>query len=158
MNARLSLSHRPLSGKVQNTFAYLHIISVRLLHFVLLRLPRRLPPDHARVHSQQRALVLGRAQVLLHQLGRHADHVLALPVLDQVERLQGGDDVRLGDGGHGGEVLDAHGAAEVAEDLQQDLHRRKVNLILFQSVLSYAFKILTSRNLEQLKRLSTINH
>ena len=63
--------------------------------------------------------------MLLDQLGRDADDVLALPVLDEVERLQGGDDVRLGDGGHGGEVLDAHGAAEVAEDLEEDLERQK---------------------------------
>ena len=70
--------------------------------------------------------------MLLDQLGRDADDVLALPVLDEVEGLQGGDDVRLGDRGHGGEVLDAHGAAEVAEDLEQDLRRRQNYVLLVE--------------------------
>lgn len=45
-------------------------------------------------------LVLGALQVLLHQLGGHADDVLTLPVLHHVERLQRADDVTLRDAGH----------------------------------------------------------
>lgn len=95
-----------------------------------------------------RLLVLGTLQVLLHQFGRHTDDVLALPVLDHVERLQGADDVTLSDAGHlaeekvggqGGlgdsgskhaastcvracvpEVLDGQRPPEVSQDLQQD--------------------------------------
>lgn len=44
--------------------------------------------------------VLGALQVLFNQFGRHADDVLTLPVLDHIERLQGADDVTLGDAGH----------------------------------------------------------
>lgn len=87
-------------------------------------------------------LVLGTLQVLFHQFGRHADHMLTLPVLDHVERLQGADDVTLCDAGHlaeetSGEVahrrhngacvcvclpeiLDGQRSPEVPQDLQQD--------------------------------------
>ena len=36
--------------------------------------------------------------------------MLTLPVLDQVEGLEGGDDVVLGDARHLGQVLDGQGA------------------------------------------------
>lgn len=104
----------------------------------------------AALTCDRRLLVLGALQVLLHQFGRHADHVLALPVLDHVERLQRADDVTLRDAGHltgrgrkktrrGGvrapekrrrliserrvcvpEVLDGQRSPEVPQDLQQD--------------------------------------
>ena len=38
--------------------------------------------------------------VLVHQFGRDADHVLAFPVLDQIQGLQGRDDVLLGEACH----------------------------------------------------------
>lgn len=43
------------------------------------------PEQGAALTCDGRLLVLGALQVLLHQFGRHADHVLALPVLDHVE-------------------------------------------------------------------------
>ena len=43
----------------------------------------------------------------LYELGRDADDVLPLPVLDQVQRLQRRDDVVLRDGRHRREVFDA---------------------------------------------------
>jgi hypothetical protein len=45
-------------------------------------------------------LILGAFEVLLHKLGCDTDHMLALPVFDHVEGLQGTDDVILGDAGH----------------------------------------------------------
>ena len=39
--------------------------------------------------------------------------MLPLPVLDQVERLQRGDDVVLRDGGHGAQVFDAQRPPEL---------------------------------------------
>eukprot|EP00962_Isochrysis_galbana_P052525 scaffold23961_cov131-Isochrysis_galbana.AAC.1 len=47
--------------------------------------------------------------------------MLALPVLDQVERLQGGDDVVGGDGGHHADLGHRHVAAVRAEGLEQHL-------------------------------------
>ena len=37
-----------------------------------------------------------------------------------IEYLKGGYDIALGDTSHGAEVLDAEGASEVPEDLQED--------------------------------------
>lgn len=45
-------------------------------------------------------LILGAFEVFLYQLRCDADHMLALPVLDHVEGLQGADDVILRDAGH----------------------------------------------------------
>ena len=47
----------------------------------------RAPLEAAGVHRQGRFLVLGAPQVLLDQLRGDADHVLALPVLHQVQTL-----------------------------------------------------------------------
>lgn len=44
--------------------------------------------------------ILGTFEVFFYQLGCDTDHMLALPVLDHVEGLQGADDVILGDAGH----------------------------------------------------------
>ena len=79
---------------------------------------------------------LSQPKVLLNELWRHADYMLPLPVLHQVQALnkivinslqcwlhkylQGGDDVTLSDAGHSAEVLDAEGAPEVPEDLEKD--------------------------------------
>lgn len=63
-------------------------------------LPLLKPQQGAALTCDRRLLVLGALQVLLHQFGRHADHVLALPVLDHVERLKRADDVTLRDAGH----------------------------------------------------------
>ena len=87
---------------------------------VELLLEWRLPPDTRRVHHQTRPLVLGALEVLLHQFGRHADHVLALPIFDQIQRLESLDDVLLGDGRHGREVFDGESPPEVAEDFEED--------------------------------------
>lgn len=46
--------------------------------------------------------------------------MLALPVLDHVEGLQGADDVILGDAGHLAKIFDRQCAPEVSKDLQQD--------------------------------------
>ena len=45
-------------------------------------------------------LILSAFEVFLHQLGCDTDHVLALPVLDHVEGLEGADDVILSDARH----------------------------------------------------------
>lgn len=50
-------------------------------------------------------------QVLLDHLGGHGDNVLALPVLDEVKRLQGADDVLGLDAGHVTHILDGEVAA-----------------------------------------------
>ena len=63
-------------------------------------LARSVPPQVVRVHSQERASVLCTLHVLFDQLGGHTYHMLALPVLDHVERLQCTDDVFLSDAGH----------------------------------------------------------
>ena len=47
------------------------------------------------------------------ELGRDTDDMLALPVLDQIEGLEGVDDVGLGDGGNPAQVGDAQSAPEV---------------------------------------------
>ena len=52
------------------------------------------------------------------ELGRDANDMLALPVLDQVEGLKGVDDVRLSDGGDPTQVGNAQRPTEVPEDLQ----------------------------------------
>ena len=45
-------------------------------------------------------LILSAFEVFLHQLGCDTDHMLALPVLDHVEGLEGADDVILSDARH----------------------------------------------------------
>lgn len=45
-------------------------------------------------------LILGTFEVFFYQLRGDTDHMLAFPVLDHVEGLQGADDVVLGDAGH----------------------------------------------------------
>lgn len=67
-------------------------------HFVYFS--GRRPPETGRVDGDGRPAVLGALDVLLHQFGSDADHVLPLPVLDHVERLQRADDVVLCDRGH----------------------------------------------------------
>ena len=57
--------------------------------------------------------------MLLHQLRRDADHMLSLPVLDHVHRLQGVHDVRLRDAGHRRQVANADDRLRLAHDLQQ---------------------------------------
>ena len=61
---------------------------------------RRAPSQVVRVHSQQGSAILGTLHVLFYQFGSDADNVLAFPVLDHVQGLQGTDDVLLGDAGH----------------------------------------------------------
>mmetsp|Transcript_13517 Transcript_13517/g.42520 ORF Transcript_13517/g.42520 Transcript_13517/m.42520 type:complete len:294 (-) Transcript_13517:608-1489(-) len=80
----------------------------------------RLPGELGRVAAQRGA---GRVEleVLVDNLWRDGDDVLPLPVLDQVERLEGRDDVVRGDGGHHRDLLDGEVAAVVAQRLQQDL-------------------------------------
>ncbi len=63
----------------------------------------------------------GDLEVLLDDLGRDRDDVLALPVLDQIERLQRADDVLRLDGGHLAHVLDRNVAPVLPQYLQQDL-------------------------------------
>ena len=66
----------------------------------------RVPLEGGYIHCEAGLLVLGGLKVLLDQLRGHADHVLTLPVLDQVQRLQGRDYIVLGDAGHHGEIFD----------------------------------------------------
>ena len=68
------------------------------------------PLECVPVHGETRLLVLCGLQVLLDQLGRDADHVLTLPILDQVQGLQRRDDVVLGYAGHHGQVFNGKGA------------------------------------------------
>ena len=73
--------------------------------FCLVRFLGRGPLDGIVVHHQTRLFVLRRLEMLLYQLGCNADDVLALPVLDQVQRLQGGNDITLSDARHCAQVL-----------------------------------------------------
>lgn len=68
------------------------------------------PADAAGVDGEGGPLVLRALQVLLDQLGCDAYDVLPLPILDEVQRLEGGDDVVLGDAGHRTQILDAQGS------------------------------------------------
>lgn len=47
----------------------------------------RRPPEGAAVHAQSRPFILTRSDVLLHQFGRDANHVLPLPVFHHVHAL-----------------------------------------------------------------------
>lgn len=58
------------------------------------------PPNGGHVDRETRPLELRRFDVILDQFGRDANHVLTLPVLDHVHRLQRRDDVALGDACH----------------------------------------------------------
>ena len=81
----------------------------------------RVPSQVVSVHREQGLAVLGTLHVLLHQLGRDTDDVLALPVLDHIEGLQRADDVLLGDAGHrtgGRAILGERGRSGVARKLK----------------------------------------
>lgn len=68
---------------------------------------RRLPDKTARIELDLRPpLGLDRAQFLLDLFGRHAQNVLAAPVLDEPERIERLDDVDLGESRHLREVID----------------------------------------------------
>ena len=51
------------------------------------------------VHSELRPAVLSTLHVLLYQFGSDTNDVLALPVLDHVQGLEGADDVLMSDAG-----------------------------------------------------------
>lgn len=68
---------------------------------------RRLPDKTARIELDLRPpLGLDRAQLLLDLFGRHAQDVLAAPVLNEPERVKRLDDVDLGEARHFREVVD----------------------------------------------------
>ena len=71
----------------------------------LVDLPWWSPLDKAGVHQQSWFFVLCTLQMLLNQLRSHADNMLTFPIFYQVEGLQGGDDVCLGDAGNGAQFL-----------------------------------------------------
>lgn len=91
-------------------------------------LPLLKPQQGAALTCDRRLLVLGALQVLLHQFGRHADHVLALPVLDHVERLKRADDVTLRDAGHltGRGEKKRRGGVRTAEERRRLVSERRV--------------------------------
>ena len=70
-------------------------------------------------------------EMLLNELWRDADHVLPLPVSDQVERLQRRDDVLGLDARLVRQLLDAQRAPKVAQDLEQ--HARPVRAVAQQA-------------------------
>ena len=82
-------------------------ILVLLVGFLGGRPLKRVP-----VNGETRLLVLGGLEVLLYQFRRHANYVLTLPVLDQVQGLQRRDDIVLGYAGHHGQVFNGKGAPE----------------------------------------------
>ena len=76
----------------------------------------RRPEQLLRVHLVPELASL--PQVPLHELGRRADHVLALLVLDELQTLERRDDVVLHDGRHVAQLLDGDGALVVLQDGQ----------------------------------------
>ena len=53
------------------------------------------PLEGVRVDGDLGLAILRRFEMLFHQLGRHADHVLPFPILDHVQRLKRRNDVGL---------------------------------------------------------------
>lgn len=58
------------------------------------------PPEIVRINREEWLPVLRALQVLLHQLGSDTNDMLALPVLDHVQRLECADDVLLSETSH----------------------------------------------------------
>ena len=65
----------------------------------LAPLAGRVPSQIVSVHSELRPAVLSTLHVLLYQFGSDTNDVLALPVLDHVQGLEGADDVLMSDAG-----------------------------------------------------------
>ena len=65
----------------------------------LAPLAGRVPSQIVSVHSELRPVVLSTLHVLLYQFGSDTNDVLALPVLDHVQGLEGADDVLVSDSG-----------------------------------------------------------
>ena len=65
----------------------------------LAPLAGRVPSQIVSVHSELRPAVLSTLHVLLYQFGSDTNDVLALPVLDHVQGLEGADDVLVSDAG-----------------------------------------------------------
>merc|ERR1719220_830950 len=100
------------------TFKYLSVTKTVLLD--LVDLPWWSPLDKAGVHQQSWFFVLCTLQMLLNQLGSYADNVLTFPIFDQVEGLQGGDDVCLCNAGDGAQFPNAESPSEVPQYLEED--------------------------------------
>lgn len=66
-------------------------------------------------------LLRGAFEVLFNDFRSDGDNVLALPVLDQTQRLQCADNVLGFDGGHGADVFDREIAAVFLQNLEQHL-------------------------------------
>ena len=65
----------------------------------LAPLAGRVPSQIVSVHSELRPAVLSTLHVLLYQFGSDTNDVLALPILDHVQGLEGADDVLVSDAG-----------------------------------------------------------
>jgi len=66
-------------------------------------------------------LLGGLLEVLFDDFWCDADDVLALPVFDEIQRLQGTDDVLGFDRRHGTDILDRKVATVFSENLEQHL-------------------------------------
>ena len=65
----------------------------------LAPLAGRVPSQIVSVHSELRPAVLSTLHVLLYQFGSDTNDVLAFPILDHVQGLEGADDVLVSDAG-----------------------------------------------------------
>ena len=75
------------------------LVAVLVFLGALAPLAGRVPPQIVSVHSELRPAVLSTLHVLLYQFGSDTNDVLALPVLDHVQGLEGADDVLVSDAG-----------------------------------------------------------
>ena len=75
------------------------LVAVLVFLGALAPLAGRVPSQIVSVHSELRPAVLSTLHVLLYQFGSDTNDVLALPVLDHVQGLEGADDVLVSDAG-----------------------------------------------------------
>ena len=75
------------------------LVAVLVFLGALAPLAGRVPSQIVSVHSELWSAVLSTPHVLLDQFGSDTNDVLALPVLDHVQGLEGTDDVLVSDAG-----------------------------------------------------------
>jgi len=60
-------------------------------------------------------------EMFFNDLGSNRDDVLSLPILDQIERLQGADNILCFDGSHITDIFDGKIATMLAKDFKKNL-------------------------------------
>lgn len=72
------------------------------------------PPDSRSVDCVPRSFVLWGFDVFFNQFWSDTNHMLAFPILDQIEGLKGWNDVRLSYRSHGAQIFDAQSSPKIA--------------------------------------------